>query len=266
MKRIFLCMGIIFFNNISANTPPLSADVENFMAESYALFKENKEILVTISDDEQELEEPDPLEALNRAFFSFNYLMDGLFLKPMAILYRDAVNPHIKDGIENFIGNLFSPLSVINNFFQGEGEKAFQMMGRFFVNSTVGLLGIFDVATHMEIGKHETSLNETFARWGVETGPYLMLPFLGPTSFRGGFGMLGDVFLNPFRYLTNSRRTFGPANTTYKYILLGAYGIDIVTRRSKLIEATDMIEKDSLDIYATVRSIYFQKQQEITAS
>ena len=93
-----------------------------------------------------------------------------------------------------FLGNLFSPLTLVNNILQGEGKKACRTVFRFVLNSTIGLLGIRDVAKEMGIAGEKATLNQTFAKWGIETGPYFVLPLYGPSSFRGTYGMVGDFF------------------------------------------------------------------------
>ncbi|MBY0281288.1 MAG: VacJ family lipoprotein [Alphaproteobacteria bacterium] len=214
-------------------------------------------------DDEHVLAEPDPLEPMNRAFFNFNRVLDGILLKPLAIGY-DTVLPHpAKEGVTNFLDNLSSPLSMVNYTLQGEGEKTLETFARFLINTTFGIFGLVDVAKEIGIPSHPATFNQTLAKWGVETGPYLMVPFVGPSSFRGTYGMVADWYLNPLYYIAHNKHRQGNRYGQQVYLLYALYGLDVVNRRSKLIEALNDIERNSLDPYVTIRNIYFQKQAEM---
>ncbi|MCX7338514.1 MAG: VacJ family lipoprotein [Alphaproteobacteria bacterium] len=215
----------------------------------------------TSLENEYESEsEPDPLEPLNRVLYSINHVVDGLILKPVAILYRDTIPDAVKDATQNFIGNVFAPLTFINHTFQGEGERAMNTIFRFVINSTIGLLGVMDVAKEMGVPSHPTTLNHTFATWGMGTGPYLVIPVVGPSSFRAAYGMAGDMILNPVGYVARNKHQRHNRYGQQGYILWALYGLDAIDKRSKLIDALNDIEASSLDPYATVRSYYFQTQ------
>lgn len=209
------------------------------------------------------LDEPDPLEPLNRVIFNFNRVADGILIKPIAILYDDIVPETAKTGVTNFMENLFAPVTLANNVLQGEGERAFHTIFRFVINSTIGLLGLMDVAKELGLPSQPATLNQTFAKWGMETGPYLVLPFFGPSSFRGTYGMVGDWFINPLGYVVQNKHRRHNRYGQQRRLLYALYGLDIVNRRAKLITALNDIEKNSLDPYASMRSIYFQKQKEL---
>ncbi|RZI46663.1 MlaA family lipoprotein [Candidatus Finniella inopinata] len=211
----------------------------------------------------EKLDEPDPLEPLNRVVFNFNRVADGVLIRPIAILYDDIVHDVAKTGVSNFMENLFSPVTLGNNILQGEGERAFHTIFRFVINSTIGLLGLMDVAREMGLPGHPATLNQTFAKWGVETGPYLVLALLGPSSFRGTYGMVGDWFMNPLSYAVKNTHRRHNRHHQQRWLLYELYGLDITNRRAKLITALDDIEKNSLDPYASMRSVYFQKQKEL---
>ncbi|MBY0462681.1 MAG: VacJ family lipoprotein [Alphaproteobacteria bacterium] len=214
-------------------------------------------------DDDQVLAEPDPLEPMNRAFFNFNRVLDGILLKPMAIGY-DTVFPHpVKEGVTNFLDNISAPLGAINYTLQGEGEKTLETIARFLINTTFGIFGLVDVAKEVGIPSKPATFNQTLATWGVETGPYLMVPFVGPSSFRGTYGMVADWYLNPLYYIAHNKHRQGNRYGQQVYLLYALYGLDVINRRSKLIDALNDIERNSLDPYVTIRNLYFQKQAEM---
>lgn len=136
--------------------------------------------------------ESDPWEGMNRSIFEFNEGLDKYVAKPVAQGYQ-AVTPQIVDtGITNFFSNLEDVLIVVNDIFQLKPLQAASDTARFVVNSTVGLLGFFDVASHIGLPKHNEDLGQTLGYWGVGEGPYLMLPLLGPSNLRDSFGLVGD--------------------------------------------------------------------------
>ncbi len=140
-----------------------------------------------------DVNEPDPLEPLNRVIFGFNQVVDGILLKPIAILYNDTLPDRARTGVTNFMENLFAPVTFGNNLLQAEAEDAARTFFRFVINSTFGMLGLIDVAKEMGVPPKPATLNQTFAKWGVETGPYLVLPLLGPSSFRGTYGTINLI-------------------------------------------------------------------------
>ena len=214
-------------------------------------------------DEDQQMAEPDPLEPMNRAFFNFNRVLDGILLKPLAIGYDRILPSPVKDGVTNFIDNLFAPLSVVNYTLQGEGQKTLETFSRFLINTTFGIFGLVDVAKEIGFPSEPATFNQTLATWGVETGPYLMVPFVGPSSFRGTYGMVADCFLNPLYYVVHNKHRQGNRYGQQVYLMYALYGLDVISRRSQLIDALNDIERNSLDPYVTIRNIYFQKQAEM---
>jgi phospholipid-binding lipoprotein MlaA len=206
----------------------------------------------------------DPLEPMNRAFYSFNRtFVDGLVLKPLACLYRDTVHDKAKEGTENFIANMSLPLQTINHTLQMDGTRAFHSVFRLVINTTVGLFGLMDPASRLGFPNYETSFNETLTTWGLESGPYLMLPFVGPSSFRGVWGTGGDWFLNPWRFYTNNKKRFSNRHGQERYLFLSLYGANIVAVRSKLIGMVNDIDQTSKDPYVSIRNYYFQQQKKM---
>ncbi len=198
------------------------------------------------------LESNDPLEPMNRAIFQFNEAADKVVLRPAAIGYRTVVPKGVRVGIRNFLDHLSSPITILNALLQGEGERARDSFGRFLTNTILGLGGFIDVATDASIPKHYEDFGQTLAVWGVDSGPYLVLPLLGSSSFRDGIGYGVDSFVDPVgRYIRD------------EYGLEGAgvrYAVDAIDWRASNLQTIDELRQSSLDFYATVRSAYRQRR------
>lgn len=194
----------------------------------------------------------DPLEPMNRYFFDVNYALDALFLKPVAEMYRGVVPLPVRDSVTNFLTNLKQPIYLINNVLQGEIDRAGHNMGSFVTNTFLGLGGLFDVA---KLNNQQEDMGQTFATWGVPEGPYLVVPVFGPRTTRAAVGGVADYYLDPINYAAkeNDMDHVG-------LIRAGASGID---ERSRSIDALDEIEKNSIDFYATVRSLYRQNRNNL---
>lgn len=207
--------------------------------------------------EEEELdtdeEANDPLEPLNRGVYFVNSIFDAFILKPAAIAYRLILPQEIRNGVGNALTNLAAPITTLNHLLQGEGSRAGTTLVRFGLNSTIGILGLFDAAKELGFHTLETNFNETMGVWGFNTGPYLVLPIIGPSSFRGTLGMGVDYFTQPVNYFVNKDHH----NQGLGYAILGA---EVVHQRNLVLEAIDDLEATSLDMYASLRSIYFQKQ------
>jgi phospholipid-binding lipoprotein MlaA len=198
----------------------------------------------------------DPLELLNRFVHTVNFMLDLAFLRPLAEAYRAIAPEPVRNGVRNVIDHLFSPVVFLNHVLQGEAERATITLARFIMNSTIGCLGLIDAASELGHPRYDTDLNQTLAAWGIQTGPYLVLPLIGPSSFRGAIGFAGDYYSQPLTlYLIN------PHHRRHRYWLRIRDGMDLISYREKAIETLDNLEKNSLDLYATLRSIYFQRQK-----
>jgi phospholipid-binding lipoprotein MlaA len=191
----------------------------------------------------------DPLEPMNRYFFDVNYALDALFLKPVSEIYRGVLPLGVRDSVRNFLTNLSQPIYLINNLLQGEVNKAGDNMGAFFINTFMGVGGLFDVA---QLNTPEEDMGQTFAVWGVPEGPYLVIPLLGPNTTREAVGGVVDYFADPVNEIArkNDLDNLG----IYRFVLSG------IDARSRSIEALDEIEKNSIDFYATIRSLYRQNR------
>ncbi|MDD7805779.1 MAG: VacJ family lipoprotein [Endozoicomonas sp. (ex Botrylloides leachii)] len=188
----------------------------------------------------------DPWESTNRAIFKFNDSLDRHVLRPVAKGY-DAVLPSpIKTGISNFFNNIGDIRNTLNATFQLKGVNALTSLTRFAINTTVGLFGLFDVASAMGVQSKYEDFGMTLAAWGVPSGPYVMMPFLGPSTVRGGFGRFPDAYLSPY-YVINE-------NT----VRWTALGLRVVNTRANLLRADDLIIGDR---YSFIRDAYLQNRQ-----
>ncbi len=203
-------------------------------------------------DSEEIDEENDPIELFNRFAFSFNLALDTLIFKPGAATYRFLLPVEVRNSVRNALRNLSTPVVLANDLLQGEFERAETTLIRFLVNSTAGLLGLFDVAADWGYPYHDEDFGQTLAVHGVGEGFYLVLPLFGPSSPRDGIGMLVDSFLDPLTYVAK-------ANDAEEYLIArtAIAGIDL---RSRNIEALDDLKRDSIDFYARIRSLYRQKR------
>lgn len=190
----------------------------------------------------------DPIEPVNRAVFEFNRVVDGLLIKPIAQLYGLVVPSPIRTGVRNFLANLRSPIIFANDLLQGETERAGETLGRFMINTTIGLGGVLDPATALGRERHDEDFGQTLAVWGVGDGPYLVVPILGPSNLRDFVGRLGDRFANPLAYLDDD---------TYWIAQAGGEGVQA---RYDTLDLLDDLERNSLDFYAAVRAIYAQRR------
>ena len=147
----------------------------------------------------------DPLEPMNRGIFKFNRSADKYVLRPIAVGYQTITPTPVRTGIGNFFDNLSMPVVFVNDLLQGKPRAAGADASQFILNSTVGLGGLFDFASQAGIAKNEEDFGQTLAAWGVGDGPYVMVPFLGPYSFRHGFGTLSDLLISPLYQYENHR-------------------------------------------------------------
>ena len=189
----------------------------------------------------------DPLEGANRVSYKVTMFVDRNALKPVAQAYKDVLPDPAREGVRNFLDNLNSPVVFVNNVLQGDIDGAGDTLARFFVNSTFGIGGFVDRAADWGVPADQEDFGITLGRWGVDDGPYLYLPILGPSSPRDAIGLVADYAFDPQNYLKL------PPAVTY-----GLTAIDIIDVRASNITTTDDIERTSIDSYAAVRSLYRQ--------
>ena len=196
---------------------------------------------------EQE-ETPDPIERVNRGIYRFNTYADTWVLRPIAKGYEWVFPPLMRTGFNNFFENLNTPVDALNAFLQGKFIQGFSDVGRFLMNSTFGLAGFLDPATHAGLDKHDEDFGQTLGVWGVPEGPYLMIPFFGPRTFRSGLGSVVDLFTSPLYSINDSSIRWG---------LFIAYQIHA---RSTLL-GFDQEIKRAFDPYAFIRDSYLQNRE-----
>jgi phospholipid-binding lipoprotein MlaA len=202
-------------------------------------------------------------ESVSRAMFSFNHAVDKAIFKPVAKGYRALPAP-IRKGTGNAVDNLRSLLTLTNNLLQGNFNRAGNTAARFGINTTAGILGIFDPATKLgfeDQGKED--FGQTLGSWGADSGCYFVLPILGPTTARDAIGLVGNTILDPVYQITHNSEIkdniVGNGNYSEHnyYYYRGTSAVDF---RAKNIESFESIEKNSIDLYASLKSLYLQNR------
>ena len=188
----------------------------------------------------------DPFEDLNRDIFVFNEKLDEKILKPTALVYRKVTPQFARTGVTNFFNNLEEIDTTINQVLQGEIKYAFNDAGRFVINTTIGLFGLIDIASKMGLEKHEEDFGQTLGVWGISSGPYIMLPFLGPSNPR-------DLLSRPISSFLSG--TFAMEDNDVKFTLVG---IDALETRERLLDAETLIIGDK---YMFVKDAYVQSRE-----
>ena len=200
----------------------------------------------------------DCFEGVNRVTFSFNQGLDKAIFKPVARGYRKLPSP-IRSGTSNALENISSLITIPNNILQGEFKKAGINTGRFVVNTTVGILGVFDVATKMDFPEYEKEdYGQTFGTWGIGAGCYVVLPVLGPSTVRDTIGSFVNAFGDPYYNMS----VHGNNQYLDKEVYITTKTISGIDFRAKNLETIDNLEKNSMDFYASVRSLYLQDRQQ----
>ena len=193
----------------------------------------------------------DPFEGYNRAVYKFNEKFDESVGKPVAEFYRDVLPAPVDKGMTNFFSNINDVTVLANDILQLKLVQAMQDTARIFFNTTVGLAGFIDVATHLDLPKHNEDFGQTLGYWGVPTGPYFVLPIFGPSTIRDGTGLGVDyaLFYPIFNRIDNS---------TVQWSL---FALDLIDQRADLLGASELIEVAELDPYVFTREAYLQRRQ-----
>ncbi|HYB50288.1 MAG TPA: VacJ family lipoprotein [Burkholderiaceae bacterium] len=189
----------------------------------------------------------DPFERVNRQIFAFNDGFDRALAKPAAKGYIAVVPKPLRECIGNFFDNLFEITNMINAALQGKGKSAGTAVGRFLINSTVGMAGCIDVASRAGLERDKQFFALTMGTWGIPSGPYLVLPIIGPSSVRDAIGEVPDYFTDPISYIHPVK--------DYYFVYAGRF----VVRRAQILDATNLIEQAALDPYQFVRDAYLQR-------
>ena len=193
----------------------------------------------------------DPIEGFNRAMFGFNEAFDEAIGKPVATAYRDVIPDPVRTWVRNFFGNIADLFIGANNLLQGKPGAALSDWARFAFNTTLGLVGINDVASEMGFEKHDEDFGQTFGRWGAADGAYIVWPFLGSSTVRDTVGLVFDIGLDPvWRHEPQDARRF-------------MLGLRAVGRRADLLDASRILEEAALDKYVFQRDAYLQRRKSL---
>jgi len=193
----------------------------------------------------------DPLEPMNRAIYKFNDGVDTVLMKPLAEVYQAVIPPLVRTGVSNVFSNLNDVIVMLNNTLQGKFVPALSDFSRIMFNTTIGILGIFDVATDLGIEKNDEDFGQTMGFWGVGDGPYLVVPLLGPNNVRDLLGRFVDWETDPTSFLNPNRDRNA------------VQGFRLVTRRADLLSASKVLEVASIDDYAFLRDAYLQRRRNL---
>lgn len=193
----------------------------------------------------------DPIEGFNRAMFAFNEGLDSAIIKPVASGYDAALPSPVRTGVTNFFGNIADLLIGVNNLLQGKGSEGLSDLGRVVINSTVGLLGTFDISSEAGLEKHNEDFGQTFGRWGVGSGAYVVIPVFGPRTARDTAGLILDVAADPVSHVTP---------TAERNVLRVLRAIDV---RANLLPADKVVEEAALDKYSYIRDAYLQRRRNL---
>lgn len=189
----------------------------------------------------------DPWEGMNRDLYAFHEGVDNAVIEPVARGYRAVTPGPVRSGVRNFLRNLRGPVILANDVLQGEIGRASTTAGRFAINTTIGIAGIFDPATSMGLERHDEDFGQTLAVWGVPSGPYIFVPLLGPSTVRDGAGRIVDVAFDPLTWAE-----FDDVNAARAARTVTAG----IAARESVIEAVDDVRENSLDPYVSIRSSY----------
>ncbi len=193
----------------------------------------------------------DPIEGFNRAMFGFNEGVDKAVVKPVAKGYEAVLPLPVRTGVSNFFGNVADVFIAVNNLLQGKPGEAASDAGRVVVNSTIGILGLFDIASEMGLEKHDEDFGQTFGRWGAGSGAYVVLPILGPSTVRDTVGKVLDIEADPVGDV-------GYVATRNSLVVLRG-----VSDRATLLPAEKVIEEAALDKYSYIRDAYLQRRRSL---
>lgn len=199
----------------------------------------------------------DTFEGYNRFMFAVNYQFDKYIMKPVAKGYRAVTTTFIRERVRSVLSNLREPVTAGNYLLQVDPEASIKSLSRFVINSTLGLAGMFDVAEGWGLPKDHTSFNETFAKWCIPDGPYIILPLIGPSTPRAATGLALEFVFDPVFWTT-----YKDANAHDK-IAWSYAAVQAITLRESALDLTDDLERNSVDFYATMRSAYLQNQSKL---
>ena len=200
----------------------------------------------------------DPLEKANRKVFTFNNTFDRYFLEHVAKAYRSGVPKTARNSVRNFLVNLSAPLSAVNSILQGKSDNALATISNFLINSTLGVGGLFDVASKKGVIYKTEDFGQTLGHYGISSGAYLMIPFLGPSSTRDFSGWAVDKSVDPLGF--NFLEIGGNEDLIESHNRITLATVSAIDSRESLIDILDDVRRESFDPYATIRSAYLQRR------
>lgn len=228
------------------------------MNQKYKLIKKLITLLmlvITVSSAFAEDEVYDPIEPFNRGIFWFNDKFDINLAEPVARGYDKVVPEVVQDSVNNVFDTLSYPSYLVSDLVQLKVSQALDHTGRFLLNATLGIAGIIDIAKHVGLEKHKEDFGLALAYQGVPAGPYLVIPFIGPSNLRDGVGRIVDTALNPLNILYYSSNV---ATSTQNWVGFGSRTVEFVQTRADLIEAIETAKESSLDYYGFMQGAYYQ--------
>ena len=197
------------------------------------------------------------LERYNRAMFSFNNKVDKFVVRPVAKGYRAVTTKYIRSRVTNFFNNIEEPVSAVNHILQGELSSSGNNVGRFVINTTLGVVGLFDVASSIGIERDKTGFDETLATWCVPDGPFVVLPIIGPSTPRAATGFVADIYSSPAYWV--AQESTDDAKTVY-YAASGVKYLNLIAENLSFLEG---LEEGSVDYYEAVKSTYLQNRSKL---
>jgi phospholipid-binding lipoprotein MlaA len=248
MKFFFTSLALLFFlsSSLYAQKEAVYVTNKNCPAEEHLTSPCDRPIFSSDSDAE---EDDDPLEPINRGIFWLNEGIDYVLIEPLALFYKEVFPEFVRQRIGFILRNLNEPVIFASNLLQGDLEEARITLGRFLINSTVGVAGIFDVSTDYGLPYKKQDLGLTFASWGIDPGPYFVIPILGPSNIRDALGRAGDFVLDPINWIVPVFQGNGRTSA------------QILDAKTDNLEITGDLKKNSLDTYANFRTWYSERRK-----
>ena len=245
-----LCLSGLLLWGCSSNPNKGKED-----APTVAAAPQEKAAPTTAKDDR------DPIEGFNRNMQAFNDKLDTYVMKPVAQGYKKVTPTPVNQGITNFYNNVNDITVFGNDLLQFKFAQFGKDVARFMVNSTVGIAGFVDVASKMNLPRHEEDFDQTLAKWGIPSGPYVVLPFFGPSTPRGIFGLAGDTFYNPINWINPmAGYTWGTTFNGISGAIIASGALRLTDQRADLLSASKIMDEASVDRYEFIRNAYFQQR------
>lgn len=198
------------------------------------------------------------LESYNHAMFKFNHAVEKGVIRPVAKGYRAVTNDYVRQRVTNFFNNIEEPISMANHLLQGDLQSTGENFARFVINTTIGGLGLYDVASKAGLGKNPTGFDETLATWCVPDGPYVILPIIGPSTPRAATGWVADGYTSPSYWIAHES-----GDNDAEWIYYGVSSLKYLNKYAENIKVLESLEEGSVDYYEAMKSAYMQNRAKI---